>query len=383
MTKREFLKLCGILGLSFPLQSVLSQSDKSEASFSGEVIIIGAGAAGLSAGYLLAQRGIKFRILEASSNFGGRLKRTLEFADFPIPLGAEWLHVGPEVFEEITNGAPVTVKTIGYNADDRYAVWENGALTFDELGDYDDRKFVNSSWFDFFEEYVVPTVAPYIHYHTEVKAIDYSAETVIVETATERFFAEKVLLTVPLKILQAGDISFTPALPQAKVKAIQDATVWGGIKVFLEFSKKFYPSFTEFVIEPESAGQVAYYDAAYGQETNKHILGLFAVGVPAEAYTSLTGDALRDYILEELDMIFAQQASPHYVKHLVQNWSQEPFIRGAYISDYEDWKRVRKLSESVADKLYFAGEAYTSGEDWGGVHAAAEAAREAVEELSG
>ena len=151
--------------------------------------------------------------------------------------------------------------------------------------------------------------------------------------------------------------------------------------MFLEFSETFYPTFTEFMTKPESSGQVAYYDAAYGQKSQKHILGLFAVGEPAKVYTSLTGDSLKEYILNELDTIFANQASPKYVKHLVQNWSQEPFIAGAYISDYEDWKRVRTLSESVADKLYFAGEAYTSGEDWGGVHAAAQAAREAVEEV--
>ncbi len=381
MTKREFLKLCGVLGLSFPLQSVLGQSDQSKSYFSGEVIIIGAGAAGLSAGYILARQGVKFQILEASSNFGGRLKRTLDFTDFPIPLGAEWLHVSPDIFQEITDDARVDLETIGYQTADSYGLWENGGLSLDELGDFEDRKFINSSWFDFFAQYVVPTVAPYIRYQTEVKALDYSSETIIIKTQNEVFYAEKVILTIPLGILQRGEISFMPELPDKKLSAIDKATFWGGIKVFLEFSKTFYPTFTEFVIKPESSGQVAYYDAAYGQKSNKHILGLFAVGEPSKVYTSLTGAKLKDYILAELDGIFSNQASPNYIKHIVQNWSQEPFIKGAYLSDYEDWKRVRTLSESVADKLYFAGEAYTSGEDWGGVHTAAQAARAAVEEI--
>ena len=227
----------------------------------------------------------------------------------------------------------------------------------------------------------VPFIQPNGYYNTEVKAIDYSAETTVIETQHELFYAEKVILTAPLSMLQAGHISFIPELPSDKLNAIHSATFWGGVKVFLEFSKKFYPTFTEFVIDPKTSGQVAYYDAAYGQQSNKHILGLFAVGLPAQMYASLTGDKLRDYILKELDMIFSNQASPNYVKHIVQNWSQEPFIKGAYLSDYEDWKRVRTLSESVANKLYFAGEAYTSGEDWGGVHAAAQSARVAIEEL--
>ena len=60
MNRKDFLKLCGILGISAPFQSVLLGCDNSDAmgsDFSGSVIIIGAGAAGMAAGYLLAQQG--------------------------------------------------------------------------------------------------------------------------------------------------------------------------------------------------------------------------------------------------------------------------------------------------------------------------------------
>ena len=56
------------------------------------VLIIGAGVAGLTAGHILEQHGISLEILEASETFGGRLKKTDDFADFPIDLGAEWIH---------------------------------------------------------------------------------------------------------------------------------------------------------------------------------------------------------------------------------------------------------------------------------------------------
>ena len=166
MTRKEFLKLCGIIGLGLPFQTSISQTLKTNLNkfpFSDKVIIIGAGVAGLSAGYLLEQQGIKYQILEASLHFGGRLKRTLDFTDFPIPLGAEWLHVSPDVFQEITHDSQISIKTIGYKKDDSYGLWENGVLTLDELGKFEDRKFINSTWFDFFEQYVVPTVDPYIY----------------------------------------------------------------------------------------------------------------------------------------------------------------------------------------------------------------------------
>ena len=72
MTRKEFIKVCGILGVGIPLQTSLSSCNKDNegSNFSGKTIIVGAGAGGLSAGYLLNQQGIDFEILEASLNYG-------------------------------------------------------------------------------------------------------------------------------------------------------------------------------------------------------------------------------------------------------------------------------------------------------------------------
>jgi monoamine oxidase len=385
MTRKEFIKICGIFGISIPFQTtIMSCNDDVTPIFFGKVLIIGAGVAGLAAGHLLKQKNIDFQILEATANYGGRIKKTTDFADFPIPLGAEWLHVDTNIFKEIINdeSVAVNVNTVGYKNSDSYATWENGNLTLDNLGAFEDRKFINGSWFDFFETYIVPSVSSNISYNAVVKSIDYTGDKITVATQTETYTADKVIVTVPLKILQNGAINFIPSLPNAKLNAINNATVWGGLKVFLEFSQKFYPTFTEFKITPETAGQVAYYDAAYGQNTNKNILGLFAVGTPALNYTSLSGDNLKNYILNELDTIFTNQATPNFIKYMVQNWSEEPHIKAAYLSDYEDYRVVATLFEAIDDKIYFAGEAYTSGNDWGGVHAAAQAAKETIEKFA-
>jgi len=67
------------------------------------VAIVGAGAAGLAAGYLLQRYRVDFEIIEAAPVYGGRLKRAEGFADFPIDLGAEWIHTHPVVLAEILN----------------------------------------------------------------------------------------------------------------------------------------------------------------------------------------------------------------------------------------------------------------------------------------
>lgn len=388
MTRNEFIKICGILGVTWPYHTSLAAThnaiDNTKPGSSDKVLIIGAGAAGLSAGHLLKQKNIAFQILEAASGFGGRMKKTDDFADFPIPLGAEWLTVNTSVFNEIVNNheASVNVNTTGYNQNVDYGIWENGKLLMSDLGDFNYIKFINGTWFDFYEKYIVPAISQNITYNSTVKAIDYSGRKVIVSTENEKYKADKVIVTVPLKIIQNGAVKFIPPMPKKKLKAIDSAVIWDGIKVFLEFSEKFYPAFVDVVVTPETSGQIAYFDAAYGQNTDKHVLGLFAVGEPANKYASLSDEDLKNYILAELDLIFQNKATPNYVKHIVQNWSDEPHIEGAYLNDHEDWRTVQMLGEPIGDKIYFAGEAYTSGLDWGDLHAAARAAKVAVDKIT-
>ena len=124
-----------------------------------------------------------------------------------------------------------------------------------------------------------------------------------------------------------------------------------------------------------------HYNASFGQNTSKNILGLFAVGTPAKDYISLSGNNLKDFVLSELDGIYLNKATPNYLNHIAQNWNNEPFIKSGYMTDYADWKTVRTLGESLVDKVYFAGGAYTDGENWVSVHTAAQSAKKVVEEI--
>lgn len=379
MRRREFVAMSALLGLG-----TLTSPKLLHAKSPRDVIVIGAGAAGLTAGYRLRQRGINFQILEASRTVGGRMKRNLGFADFPLPMGAEWLHSSTQVFDKIVNNRAVNVavQTVGYRRDDGYAFWDGNVLTRTNLGGETDRKFVNSSWFDFFNNYIVPAVADQIEFQNPVTAIDTSHARAAVQTKSgERFTADAVLITVPLKMLQERRISFTPPLPRRKTDAIDSAKFWDGFKAFLEFDESFYPAYTDIKVAPKTAGQHSFYDAAYGQNTQRHILGLFAVGSAAKLYSGKSQAVLAGQILRQLDEIFDGSATPRFRKIVTQDWSTEPFIGGAYVQDHENWKRVRQLGSSVGPYLHFAGEAYTDGEDWGAVHTAALAAKKVVDQL--
>src|SRR5690606_22043770 len=62
-----------------------------------DVIVIGAGAAGLAAAAAFGEAGVRVLVLEARDRVGGRI-HTLHVPDFPLPieLGAEFVHGRPE-----------------------------------------------------------------------------------------------------------------------------------------------------------------------------------------------------------------------------------------------------------------------------------------------
>lgn len=385
MQRKEFLRLCALLGISIPMQPLLASCKSSDAptNFQGSVLIIGAGAAGLTAGHLLQQRGIDYTILEASGAYGGRMKRTSSFVDFPIPLGAEWLHVEKGVLSEIVNNSStqINVQTTPYDMNTDYALFNGQQISLSDVGFTIDQKFINSTWFDFFEEYIVPSVRDKIQLNQIVSSINYENNSVTVVANGQEFKADKIIVTVPVKALQNNAIDFTPSLPTNKLSALSSLKVWDGFKAFIEFTEKFYPAVIAYDIQPASDGQKLYYDASYGQNSNRHVLGLFSVGTGTLPYRNLSDVDLKNYMLNELDSMFNGAASRGYVKHISQNWNNEPFINGAYITDQENWRSVRTLGESVNGILYFAGCSYTNGEDWASVHTAARSAIRAVNEI--
>ncbi|MCZ4279695.1 NAD(P)/FAD-dependent oxidoreductase [Kiloniella laminariae] len=354
MTRKEFLKYlirvsagAGIAASSGRLSQALADTRDLP------VLVIGAGAAGLMAGYELQRRGIDFRILEASAVFGGRVRKTTDFTDFPLDLGAEWIHSDEpqELFRELLDDEDIRFEADLLAYQPAEFIWEEGRLEKEPSLYTLEYKFKNTTWHDFLDLYLAPASRGKIHYNSPVTKIDYAGTRTLVTTGKgEVFTADQLLVTVPLGVLKAGMIAFSPPLPPEKVKAIRDISFPPGLKVFFEFSDKFYPDAVE---TPERY----YYDAAFGKDTARHILGLFCVGEGAESLIALPDEqAVVATVLGELDRIFAGKASALYQKHIVQNWSAEPYVRGSYSHNRNDPLR-RALLAPLGEKVYFAGEA--------------------------
>ena len=79
-----------------------------------DVLVVGAGAAGLAAARELARAGVSFRVLEARDRVGGRVRTVRPDGAYPVELGAEFIHgLAPEVAEVVREAGLTTLELGG------------------------------------------------------------------------------------------------------------------------------------------------------------------------------------------------------------------------------------------------------------------------------
>jgi monoamine oxidase len=170
-------------------------------------------------------------------------------------------------------------------------------------------------------------------------------------------------------IIKSGDIQFIPALSEEKNTAFSKIGMDPGMKVFLKFSNKFYD-------QNIIGGSIcaAYADESIGKVQNDNVLLAFIMGEQAEYLTSLGSDSeITAALIQELDTMYNGQATASFIASYVQNWTTNPFVKGAYSYSTIGMGDARQIAaKSINKKLYFAGEAMNTNGHHQTVHGALE-----------
>ncbi|MGC3945914.1 MAG: NAD(P)/FAD-dependent oxidoreductase [Chryseolinea sp.] len=229
----------------------------------------------------------------------------------------------------------------------------------------------------------------------QVKRIDHSGATVVIEgvnVVTGESFtmnAEKVIVTVPISILKAGDIEFTPALPAAKATALSTMEMDASIRVLLDFKANFWGEASGFLYGAAEAPE--YFNAGVSRsDMGARTLAVTLSGSKALAYSSL-GRNMIPLLVGELDALYAGKASNHIrydpsdnMVAVIQDWTTEPFIKGgvSYSKPGGTNQHRKDLATAMGNKLFFAGEATDYTGEFGTINGALISAERAAAEVA-
>jgi monoamine oxidase len=359
------------------------------------VLIVGAGAAGLSAAYTLDYIGLPYTLLEGSStSYGGRVQEMTDFMqpadNLPLDLGAEWIHVEPRILSDLLlypddAAAAAEIPIIEFQPQTWGAFVRGRARRRDWARHFSmEYKFQQTTWWSYFAEYWYPYIAENLVMGAVVNRIDYDAnmqDTTPIQVTTangQTFGGTHVIVATPVTILQDKDIDFTPDLPTATWKALIDVEMAPGLKAWLEFDEAIvFPDmqYTGRLLEGESIA--LYFNALFRKPSDRNVICLFDVNQgSAVERVKLTDAQVVASALRQLEEIFGRDdLETHLLQSRVQNWSNEPFIRGAYSWNHGSYDEDLLREPLYEGRLLLAGE-YLAGDQAAMVHGAAISGRE-------
>jgi monoamine oxidase len=219
-----------------------------------------------------------------------------------------------------------------------------------------------------------------IHFSEVVNKIVWDKNKVEVTTEGDsRFSAEKIMITIPISILQQeGSIAFEPTISD-KVNAAKQIGFGGVIKVLIGFEKAFWQDIQKDALFIFSEEQIPTWWTQYPAKNN--LLTGWLGGPKVLQLQNASPEEILNTALHSLQNIFNIQL-PSVTAWHVANWQKEPYSLGAYSYNTIHSKKAKAiLKEPVANTIYFAGEATYTGDAQGTVEAALVSGKEAAEQI--
>ena len=419
-----------------------------------DVIVVGAGAAGLMAAWELVQTGKRTAVVEARNRVGGRM-HTINDPDFelPVELGAEFVHGNLELTKMLSKKAGLKQYKVSGE------IWQNEDGGLDEQNDFvEDYSALNKKFkelkkdisvADFIENYLQGKefeetrftlknyvegyyaadttrastfslkeelnssdedqfrieggyikLVSYLHEQCKekgvsfflshpVKELKWKRNEVEVITDKKTFTASKVMVTVPVGVLQSETIRFSPALPQI-IAAAKQLGFGPVIKTVLQFDEVLWKnkSFTQgrdldklsFIF---SKAIIPTWWTCYPKDAAM-ITG-WSGGPHADELKDLSNDEIFQKAIQSLSRIFSVDAAILQKKlkawH-VTNWVNDPYTRGGYSYEVVNGTALKEIiRKPVEDTIFFTGEGLYNGTEIGTVEAGLSTGREMAYQL--
>lgn len=389
-----------------------------------DVVVVGAGAAGVAAGRRLVAAGLDVAIVEARERLGGRAHTVATALGRPVDVGCEWLHsaernpwvgvardLGFAIDETLPNwGARVSwhfgeeaqrdwmaaredfderCERAALAAEDRpesellesggrwngligaISTWANGA-ELERVSVKDHARYENSALNWRVPQGYGALVSAYgaslpVRLGTVVERIDHRGRTIVVGTSRGDISCRAVIVTIPTNLLAREALRFVPALPE-KIAAAAGLPLGVADKLYLAIDGPVedLPRDRHLVGRTDRVATGGYQLRLHGWP----IIECYFGGTLATELERAGPDGMAEFAVGELAGLLGHAIRPRLKPLAHSAWVLDPLANGSYSCALPGHADDRlKLAEPVDERLYFAGEA-CSVNFFGTAHAA-------------
>src|SRR5262245_35636735 len=400
-----------------------------------DIVVIGAGAAGVAAARRIVAAGRKVIVVEAASQVGGRCITDNSTFDVPFDRGARWIH-NPETNPMIRLGRSAGLEIMPAPSGQRIRIGRRNARPsetedflaalvkanraideasrrFDvscasvmpkELGDWaGTAEFVLGANFagkDLKDISVVDKVRAQdrnsaiacrqglgtliaklseqlpLALSTPASRIEWGGREALVQTPAGKIVARAVVVTVSSNVLAAGNIKFAPDLPKRTLDAAAKLGLGSYDHIALQMpGNPLGLARDDILIEQSTSMRTALLYANMGSSSlcSIDVGGSFGRDLSAQGEAAMIA-----FAIEWLTKLFGSELAKAVTKSAATRWNTSPYVQGAMSVAPPGGQPLRKVLNEPVGPIYFAGEA-THETLWGTVDGAWESGERAAD----
>jgi monoamine oxidase len=194
-----------------------------------------------------------------------------------------------------------------------------------------------------------------IRLNASVTAIRWDGPGVMVETAGGNLSARAAVVTVPVGVLKREAIRFTPKLPGMTLKGLDALSMGALTKVGLAIDPALLPNETEGGLSDMSGGSAM---TVQIRPQGHPLIICHIGGDPARALCEAGEAAAIDHVTNRLATILGPEARKAIKGGKLAGWWVDPYARGGFsVARIGRFVDRELLSRPVGNRIWFAGEA--------------------------
>ena len=433
ITRRDFLSASAALAMAPALGPATGAAPLPREA---DIVVIGAGAAGIAAARRIMAANRKVIVVEAAGQIGGRCLTDATSFDVPFDRGARWLHnpdSNPLIRLARNAGLDILAAPLGQkirigrrnarageteeflaalvranraidDASRGKADLACAAVLPKDLGDWaGTAEFVlgaNATGKDLRDLSVMDKAKGQdrsaaiacrqglgtligrlgeeipLALSTPASRVSWSGRDVTVETPAGRIAARAAIVTVSSNVLAAGQIKFTPDLPKRQLDAAEKLSLGSYDRIALQLpGNPLGLSRDDVIIEQSNSTRTALLFANIGSSS---LCTIDVAGSFGRDLSSRGEPAMVAFAVEWLSRLFGSEVASAVKKSSATRWNAAPFALGAMSAAMPGGQPSRRILAEPVGCMFLAGEA-THETLWGTVDGAWESGERAAE----